>query len=729
VTTSIDSIDDMAVYQGALYAITGKTNSVEVYRYNGGTGAAVFQVINSVVGGMTVGTDNADGGLLQVFDGKLYIAERTGSDGKATLYTYTGAANATQSFTDVNSTHGRLAVTTGMQDITAMAVYDGALFIAATKGNGTAEVYRFTAGTTSPSVQQPLVQLNSTPGELDTTVDTTANIRAVTSMRAYNGRLYVGTDTTGGAQGAVYQYDPTLTNNFSVTLLGSNTGVYASDTGISAVGTMVEFNGTMYVGTSQASKGAVYSWTNTQTNSFALKFDPGFTNANYGSISFVGNTETQSDQAHTGSFIFSNAIALASGGFDYAEDYPTNDTSLSPGEIVAVDPGNAGYVKRADSTSAALGIISENPGFDLKQTADKAINATYVPVALNGRVPVKVSTENGEIKPGDLLTVSSTPGVAMKATRPGFVIARALEGYAANDTSAVGKIIVFVNLTWADPSVQLTASGDLNIANTLPTAIQALPSGQLPLATQVDLPLSVTASATVSSSSSAALSLTTLNDTVMRLQSQFASLSGQMTKIDDLSRQILDLQKTVNLGAVLGSSASASLTDNTTVGGPLNVLGKAVLSDLGVTGKINTGLLTIDGMDANASGSATINTLSGPLKLQPLALGGVDFLNGKIIIDTAGNLSVSAAITAKKYNVDTTDVEAASLGEAIIPADKSKIEVTTTAVTDASKIFVTAESLITEPLTVTKKTKGLSFTVEIAAPVKQDVKFNWWIVN
>jgi hypothetical protein len=37
------------------------------------------------------------------------------------------------------------------------------------------------------------------------------------------------------------------------------------------------------------------------------------------------------------------------------------------------------------------------------------------PLAVIGVVPVKVSAENGAIRPGDLLTTSATPGHAMKA--------------------------------------------------------------------------------------------------------------------------------------------------------------------------------------------------------------------------------------------------------------------------------------------------------------------------
>ena len=39
-----------------------------------------------------------------------------------------------------------------------------------------------------------------------------------------------------------------------------------------------------------------------------------------------------------------------------------------------------------------------------------------IAIAIAGKVPCKVTTENGPIKPGDLLTTSSKPGYAMKCT-------------------------------------------------------------------------------------------------------------------------------------------------------------------------------------------------------------------------------------------------------------------------------------------------------------------------
>ncbi len=86
-------------------------------------------------------------------------------------------------------------------------------------------------------------------------------------------------------------------------------------------------------------------------------------------------------------------------------------------------------------------------------------------MALAGRVPVKVSSENGAIKSGDYLIPSSIPGVAMKAQKAGPVIGQAMESW---DGEGVGKVVIyiksssylgdaFVSLFEEDQSVQLSS--------------------------------------------------------------------------------------------------------------------------------------------------------------------------------------------------------------------------------------------------------------------------------
>lgn len=68
-------------------------------------------------------------------------------------------------------------------------------------------------------------------------------------------------------------------------------------------------------------------------------------------------------------------------------------------------------------------------------------------VGLSGRVPVKVSTKNGEIRPGDYITTSDIPGVGMKATEAGHVIGKALTSLSGTGQGTIG---IFIQNTYYD---------------------------------------------------------------------------------------------------------------------------------------------------------------------------------------------------------------------------------------------------------------------------------------
>lgn len=118
-------------------------------------------------------------------------------------------------------------------------------------------------------------------------------------------------------------------------------------------------------------------------------------------------------------------------GADVAEIVSSIDI-VHPGDVVEIDPDLPGQFRLAatPNSSAVAGVISTSPGVTLngRNTADSSAN-TEPQLALAGRVPVKVSAENGSIRPGDLLVASSTPGYAMRAPAnpvPGTVIGKAL---------------------------------------------------------------------------------------------------------------------------------------------------------------------------------------------------------------------------------------------------------------------------------------------------------------
>jgi hypothetical protein len=71
----------------------------------------------------------------------------------------------------------------------------------------------------------------------------------------------------------------------------------------------------------------------------------------------------------------------------------------------------------------------------------KKVNERYLPLAIYGYFPVKVSMENGPVRRGDPLTSSSTAGYAMKSTGGCRII-----GYALEDATGDATIQVFADL-------------------------------------------------------------------------------------------------------------------------------------------------------------------------------------------------------------------------------------------------------------------------------------------
>lgn len=111
---------------------------------------------------------------------------------------------------------------------------------------------------------------------------------------------------------------------------------------------------------------------------------------------------------------------------DVAEYIYDTYGNTQPGEVVVADPDAGVSVIRSSKPyqTNVLGVISTKPhmtmGMELvmnEKTGESLKNAKPATrLALTGRVPVRVTDENGPVIPGDLLTTSSTPGHAMKWT-------------------------------------------------------------------------------------------------------------------------------------------------------------------------------------------------------------------------------------------------------------------------------------------------------------------------
>jgi len=163
---------------------------------------------------------------------------------------------------------------------------------------------------------------------------------------------------------------------------------------------------------------------------------------------------------------------IASNSFDLAESYDISG-SASPGDVLVVDPTASSTAKLSPGIPydpKLFGVVSTQPGFLLGTGGGTS-------VALVGRVPVKVSTINGSIHVGDILTSSPYPGVAMKATKPGMVLGRALQ-----NASSTSTIEVFINVSYNAGSILTNDGSTAQITGDLVVAPTSTVSGANPTA-------------------------------------------------------------------------------------------------------------------------------------------------------------------------------------------------------------------------------------------------------
>jgi len=143
---------------------------------------------------------------------------------------------------------------------------------------------------------------------------------------------------------------------------------------------------------------------------------------------------------------------------DIAETFTATE-KVSIGDVLTIDSRHPGKIKksRAEYDQKALGVVSAAPALVFE---DSRINIApqplefksgkNPPVALAGRVWVRVSLENGPIAAGDLLTSAKTPGHAMKVTDKSrarhAIIGKALEpfsgGEKGNKTGMIEALIM-----------------------------------------------------------------------------------------------------------------------------------------------------------------------------------------------------------------------------------------------------------------------------------------------
>ena len=136
-------------------------------------------------------------------------------------------------------------------------------------------------------------------------------------------------------------------------------------------------------------------------------------------------------------------------GADVAEKFPVSE-KVEPGAVVEIDPDKPGQLRLSHQryNRRVAGVVSGANGLNAGAIlGNQPGNENAPSIALSGRVWVHCDSTGGAIEPGDLLTTSSTPGRAMKATdrerSHGAVIGKAMTRLNRGER---GLVLVLVNL-------------------------------------------------------------------------------------------------------------------------------------------------------------------------------------------------------------------------------------------------------------------------------------------
>ena len=436
-----------------------------------------------------------------------------------------------------------------------------------------------------------------------------------------------------------------------------------------------------------------------------------------------------------------------------------NKTDFEYGDVVKLKPGTNKEIDFTNSNNdpLAYGVVHPPEGYgsipeEFKdvvmgedQEAANLDNYPIVPVAHLGTAITKVYLKPGEvIDTGDAITSSDISRYGQKSTKAGTIIGKSSQVFDPNslscttipkiesvvwpddptktnnvkpcftlpDGSHIGKVMIFVNVSYHDPDVYLTDSGDLNLvksengnyvvektestfvkttvdkvgafaslvaanikAGAIETqslvtqsleasvaTIQTLSSNLLtsnllkvklisPIPDGTDVTIRIGNESNASNEGKLAIQNSEGNEVALidsegnaRLQGDLsarqATFSGELyaknihsTNLDEI--QSLLTQVTADQAILLAATSSADLSASTSA-----QLVQLITSDLYVTSHAAISSLLVDA-DLTVT---KINSLSGPLQLQSLALAPIELMAGLVTIDTMGNVRITGNV-------------------------------------------------------------------------------------
>lgn len=156
-------------------------------------------------------------------------------------------------------------------------------------------------------------------------------------------------------------------------------------------------------------------------------------------------------------FVFSliASVQAQDVGFGVANSLAITNATVNDGDIIS--SSNAGFALSTKPYDPYMvGVVSQNPAISVQ--LEGYDSAKKYPVVSNGTILVNVTSMNGDIKKGDLITSSEKPGVGMKADKTGYVLGAALEDYSSNDKNEIGKVPVALNIHYVTTQIKAQSS-------------------------------------------------------------------------------------------------------------------------------------------------------------------------------------------------------------------------------------------------------------------------------
>lgn len=143
--------------------------------------------------------------------------------------------------------------------------------------------------------------------------------------------------------------------------------------------------------------------------------------------------------------MFSGVIWADYSAVSISNTYVINDSEAINGDIIS-NQANGLFRSTVAYDNSILGVLSSEP-----VAVFRAESGPEQPVSTGGVVVVNVVDTNGEIKKGDFVTSSSTPGKGMKATNSGYVLGMALsDAEPATVSSNFDQVNVALRVEYAE---------------------------------------------------------------------------------------------------------------------------------------------------------------------------------------------------------------------------------------------------------------------------------------